>query len=219
MALIPARGQSKGIPRKNIKMLCGKPLIAWTIEAALAARSVDAVVVSTEDEEIASVAKAAGAQVPFLRPAELAGDHTPGIAPVMHAIERLPDYSGILLLQPTSPLRTKEDIEGLLAMAHGAGANSVVSVCAVGEHPAWMFQRAEDGRLKPFLDGPAPTRRQDLPSLYVLNGAMYFVRREWLVECEALVGPETLGYLMPPERSVDIDTMTDWRAAEIAIAG
>lgn len=218
LALIPARGQSKGLPRKNIRPLGGKPLIVWTIEAALAASGIDAVVVSTEDEEIADIARAAGAQVPFLRPADIAGDHTPSIAAVMHAVELLPEYGRLLLLQPTSPLRTAQDIEGLFRMADETGAPSIVSVCPVEEHPAWMYRRSEHGVLQSFIDGPVAARRQDLPSLYVLNGAMYLAQREWLLSGGALLGPETLGYVMPAERSIDIDTISDWRLAEMALA-
>ena len=111
LALIPARGGSKGIPRKNIRLIAGKPLIAWTIEAALRSSLLDAVMVTTDDPEIAEVASRAGAQVPFLRPAALAQDDTPGIAPVLHALDMLPGYDAVLLLQPTSPLRNTADID------------------------------------------------------------------------------------------------------------
>lgn len=219
VALIPARGQSKGIPRKNIRTIAGKPLIAWTVEAALACEAVSSVVVSTEDDEIAEVARASGAQTPFRRPHELATDEAPGIAPVMHALEMLPDCAAILLLQPTSPLRGVADIEGILRLAKQTGAMSAVSVCAVGEHPAWMFSRLPDGRLTPFQPGPPPTRRQDMADLFSLNGAMYFATRQHLIEQETFVGKGTLGYVMPPERSIDIDTPFDWRVAEMLLNG
>ena len=218
LALIPARGQSKGIPRKNIRDLAGKPLIVWTIEAALAASGIDAVVVTTDDEEIADISRVAGAQVPFLRPAELATDDAPGIAPVLHALEMLPEVSSLLLLQPTSPLRGTSDIDGLLAMVEKTQAPSVVSVCAVEDHPAWMFRRSEEGRLTSFLDQPTPKRRQDLEPLYILNGAMYYAQRDWLVSHGKLTGPETMGYVMPGERSADIDTPFDWRLVETLLA-
>jgi CMP-N,N'-diacetyllegionaminic acid synthase len=114
LALIPARGGSKGIPRKNIKPLCGKPLIGWSIDAAKKSVFIDQVFVSTEDEEVAAIASDLGAGVPFMRPKELAADDTPGIAPVMHAIDNLPEFDWVLLLQPTSPLRTAEDIDGIV---------------------------------------------------------------------------------------------------------
>ena len=219
MVLIPARGQSKGIPRKNIRPIAGKPLITWTIQAALACERVATVVVSTEDAEIAEIARAAGAEVPFMRPAALATDEAPGIAPVLHAIEALPQYEGVLLLQPTSPLRGLEDINGLLNLVRESDAPSAVSVCPVSEHPAWMFSRSERGDLVPFLEGPRPIRRQDMQDLFVLNGAMYFARRSWLLAHQSFVGDETLSYVMPVVRSIDIDTPFDWQVAEMLLTG
>lgn len=217
-ALIPARGGSKGIPRKNIRMMAGKPLIAWTIEAARRARGVDAVVVSTEDAEIAEVARDWGAEVPFVRPTELAADETPGIDPVLHAISMLSQYDAVLLLQPTSPLRATADIEGLLALARQRGAPAIVSVCESEDHPNWMYRIDGGGRLEPLLAEPVAARRQDLPPVYALNGAIYYARTEWLQQHRGFIGPETLGYPMPGERSVDIDGPLDWRLAELLLA-
>jgi CMP-N-acetylneuraminic acid synthetase len=218
LALIPARGGSKGIPRKNVREIAGKPLIAWTIEAALAAEGISRVVVSTEDEEIAAVARQCGADVPFMRPAELATDDAPGIAPILHAAQQLPQHEAILLLQPTSPLRGHRHIEGLLAVARSGASPSVVSVSEVREHPAWMFRRAADGRLERIERTEGANRRQDLPALYSLNGAMYWVRTDWLRREEKLVGIETLGFVMDEQSSVDIDTPLDWRLAELLLA-
>lgn len=217
LALIPARGGSKGIPRKNIREMAGKPLIAWTIDAARACGGIDAVVVSTEDEEIAAVSSAAGAEVPFLRPAALAADETPGIDPVLHALEMLPQYDAVLLLQATSPLRTTADIEGLLALAEMRGAPAVVSVCEPEDHPDWMYHLNGAGQLKPLFPASDVTRRQDLPPVYSLNGAMYFARTDWLRAHRGFLGPETLGYPMPADRSVDIDGPLDWRIAEMLL--
>lgn len=217
LALIPARGGSKSIPRKNIREIAGKPLIAWTIEAALAAKGIARVVVSTEDEEIAAVARAWGAEVPFMRPAELATDDAPGIAPVLHAVECLPEHEDVLLLQPTSPLRGRHDIERLLALAGKAAAPSVVSVTQVSGHPAWMFRMAADARLERFMADDGASRRQDLPILYALNGAMYWVRTDWLRRQKGLVGADTVGFVMDEEASVDIDTMLDWKLAELLL--
>lgn len=216
-ALIPARGGSKGIPRKNIREIAGKPLIAWTIEAARAARGVDAVVVSTEDAEIAGVARHWGADVPFLRPAALAADHTPGIDPVFHAISMLPRHEAVLLLQPTSPLRSTADIEGLLAMTERTGAPSVVSVRKSHDHPDWMYRMDGEGRLDSLLPTLPVARRQDLSPVYALNGAIYYARGAWLQEHRSFIGPGTLGYVMPDERSVDIDDPLDWRFAELLL--
>lgn len=218
LAVIPARGGSKGIPRKNIKILGGKPLIAWTIEAALKASSINRLIVSTEDEEIAAVAKQFGAEVPFLRPLALAQDDTPGIAPVLHAIEQLRDYDWVLLLQPTSPLRSVEDIEGIIRFCRDEAAPSAVSVTQVSKHPFWMYQRDDQNRLQPLIPNrPEITRRQDLPSVYVLNGAMYLARTDWLIQNQGFIGPETLGYPIPEVRSVDLDTPQDWRWVEFLI--
>lgn len=216
-ALIPARGGSKGIPRKNVRSIAGKPLIAWTIEAALAVRGLDAVVVSTDDEETANVARVVGAQVPFLRPAELARDDTPGIAPVLHAIGMLPQYDEVMLLQPTSPLRGVEEIEGVLAMAATLRPPSIVSVCEPTDHPAWMYRMDPLQRIERLMEGADVPRRQDLPPVYALNGAIYYARTDWLDENRSFVGEGTLGYPMSDEASVDIDGPLDWRLAELLL--
>jgi len=218
LAIIPARGNSKGIPRKNIKPLMNKPLIFWSIQAAKQASCVDRIIVSTENEEIASVASALGADVPFMRPKELATDNTSGVAPVLHAISQLPDFNWLLLLQPTSPLRSAEDIDGIWHFCQERGASSVASVCEVGTHPYWMYHCNANQCLEPFIKGrPDVKRRQDLPPAYALNGALYLVRTDWFLEQKRFIGPETLGYIMPPERSVDLDTPQDWRWIEFLI--
>ena len=218
LAIIPARGGSKGVPRKNIKPLMGKPLIGWSIDVAKQASCIDRIIVSTEDDEIASAARELGADVPFMRPAELAADDTPGIAPVLHAISQLPDYDWVLLLQPTSPLRSAEDIDGIWQFCQERSATSAVSICEVGKHPYWMYRCDVAQRLKPFIkERPEVTRRQDLPPAYTLNGALYLARTDWLLERQNFIGPETIGYIMPPERSVDLDAPQDWRWVEFLI--
>ena len=214
LALIPARGGSKGIPRKNIRPFCGKPLLQLSIDAALAAACVDQVVVSTDDPEIADVAKAGGAEVPFLRPAELATDTAPGIAPVLHALEQLPQVSDVLLLQPTSPLRTSADIEAIVALRQQSGRESAVSLTPSAKHPAWMFSLSQDKRLEPLLQLDGAHCRQQLPTAYVLNGALYLASRAFLLREQAFIREDTVGYVMPAERSVDIDTPLDWQWAE-----
>ncbi|MBC7505786.1 MAG: acylneuraminate cytidylyltransferase family protein [Sandarakinorhabdus sp.] len=213
LALIPARGGSKGIPRKNITPIAGRPLIAWTITAALAAR-VDAVMVSTDDEEIAEIARAAGAIVPFLRPAELARDATPGLDPVLHALDGLPGYDSVVLLQPTSPLRGAADIDAALALKAATGAASVVSVTEPATHPYWVYSLDADGRMAPLIDAAKGARRQDLPVVHALNGAMYLADAGWLRAGRRFVDADTRAFVMPPERSVDIDTPFDWLIAE-----
>lgn len=213
--LIPARGGSKGIPRKNIKLIGGKPLIVWTIEAALRSSKLDGVVVSTDDAEIAEVARCAGAQVPFMRPAELAQDHTPGLDPVIHALDQLPQYNSVLLLQPTSPLRNTEDIDSCLSLVERTNAKSVVSVTEADIHPYWTYRLSADQKITRFVDGAPIARRQDLPEAFALNGAMYFAQAQWLRDSGSLVGVETLAYVMSKEHSVDLDTPLDWKFAEL----
>lgn len=216
-ALIPARGGSKGIPRKNIRPIAGKPLIAWTIEAALCSTRVAEVIVSTDDEEIAAVARAHGALVPFMRPASLAQDQSPSIDPVLHALDQLPQHQAVLLLQPTSPLRRTADIDACLDLAATRGWPSVVSVVEADSHPFWTYRLGDQAALLPFADGPAATRRQDLPGAYALNGAMYFADAAWLRRTGALVHADTHALVMAREHSVDIDTPLDWRIAEMLL--
>ena len=218
LALIPARGGSKGIPRKNIRLLAGKPLIAWTIEAALASAHVSSVVVSTEDDEIADISRQWGAQIPFIRPAELAQDDTPGMAPVLHALDHLTQFDAILLLQPTSPLRTTADIDACLLLAQTRQANAIVSVCEPESHPGWMYTLDDNHCLKNLTGVPLCTRRQDLPRVYALNGALYFARTDWLRQHRSFISEDTMGFLMPKEKSIDIDTLFDWKMAELLLA-
>lgn len=217
LGVIPARGGSKGIPRKNIKLIAGRPLIAWTIEAALMTISLDRVIVSTEDEEIAAVARLYGADVPFTRPAELAQDTSPGIDPVLHALDELSGFDAVVVLQPTSPLRSSEDIAGCIARAGQYGASSAVSVTEQHNHPFWMYSMGHAGTLEPVMERPAVLRRQDLPRVYSLNGAVYYAKTEWLRRERALVGAATVGYVMPPERSVDLDTPMEWELADLLL--
>ncbi len=217
LALILARGGSKGIPRKNIKLIAGKPLIAWSIEAALSSRSIDAVMVSTDDKEIAEVALQSGASVPFIRPSELAQDDTPGIDPVLHALEQLPHFEAVLLLQPTSPLRTSEDIDACIMMARELDAPAAVAVSAPDKHPYWMVRFGADQRMSRLIDAPPISRRQDLPPVYAINGALYYARADWLRRHRTFIAEQTVAYVMPPERSVDLDTLLDWRLAELLL--
>ena len=206
LALIPARGGSKGIPRKNIRLVQGRPLLAFTAEAALASRYVDRVVVSTDDEEIAQAARAAGCDVPFMRPAELASDTAGSVDVAEHALAQLPGYDVLVLLQPTSPMRTAADIDGACEL-FAAGAQSCVSVCAVDEHPYWMYRIGPRARLEPLMpDACGVSRRQDLPPVYSLNGAIYIVDAQRLLQSRAFVDDDTVAYVMPAARSLDIDT-------------
>ncbi|TSE37302.1 CMP-N,N'-diacetyllegionaminic acid synthase [Tepidimonas fonticaldi] len=210
LALIPARGGSKGVPGKNVREVAGKPLIAWTIEAARQAACIDRVVVSSDDAGILDVARAWVAQTPFVRPAELARDETPGIDVVLHALQQLPGVTWVALLQPTSPLRTARDIDAAFALCQEKGAPACVSVTEAATPPWWMFRMSGEGRLRSFLpEGERPQRRQDAPLLYALNGAVYVARADWLRRTRSFLTDETVAYVMPPERSIDIDTPLD----------
>ena len=210
LGLIPARGGSKGVPRKNVRQLAGKPLIAWTIEAALDAPSLDRVVVSTDDEEIAEIARAHGAEVPFLRPAELARDETADLPVYRHALAELGEPDSVAWLRPTAPLRAAEDIEAALGLLGETGADTVRSVTEA-EHSPYLMGRLDGGRLVPLL-GDVPERRQLLPLVYRLNGAVDVVRCSSVGD--VLFGGDVRAYVMPAERSVDVETELDLLLAE-----
>jgi CMP-N,N'-diacetyllegionaminic acid synthase len=224
LAVIAARGGSKTLPRKNVALLGGRPLIAWTIEAARDAATVSRTVVTTEDPEIAEIARRYGADVPFVRPAELARDETPGTAPVVHAVRWLeanetyvPDL--VANLQPTSPYRTAGDIDAAVALLTERRADTVVSVTPVDHHPFWMKRVDADGWMHDFtFVDPPIVRRQDLPPVYRLNGALYLARRDVLLDTGGWYTGRTAAYVMPFERSVDIDTAWDFRVAEMLLA-
>lgn len=210
LGIIPARGGSKGIPRKNLRLLAGKPLLTWTIEAARDSHYLDRVILSSEDEAIIAVARKWGCEVPFIRPAELARDDTPGIEPVLHAIHSIGgNYDYIVLLQPTSPLRTTEDIDGCISHCVRGNAPACVSVTAVAQHPSWMHTLDSQGRLLPLLSWSSADCRQDLPPVYLENGAVYVARTDYLMSRRDFITTETIAYIMPAARSVDIDTTLD----------
>lgn len=210
LAIIPARGGSKGVPRKNIRDVVGKPLIAWSIEEAKKSVYIDRLVISTDDQEIANIAVQWGGEVPFLRPAELARDDSPGIAPVIHILktEGFSEYDLVVLLQPTSPLRKVEDIDGAIAFMVNRNAKACVSVVEPDKSPFWMFFLDGTGHLVPLLEGDFACR-QDIPPVYALNGAVYVAEVSWLLSKQAFISDETVAYTMPKDRSIDIDTETD----------
>jgi CMP-N-acetylneuraminic acid synthetase len=223
VGLILARGGSKSIPRKNIKLLGGKPLIAWTIKVALQCNELSRVIVSTEDEQIAEVARQWGAEVPFIRPAELARDDSSSISAVLHAIHWMgenelfcPDY--VMMLQPTSPFTTAEDIHQSIELARKHRAVAVVSVCEAEHHPYICKRIVEGGRLKDFVSTDIVyLRRQDMPPAYALNGAIYLNQRELLLREQTFFPEGAIAYVMPRERSLDVDTMWDWYLAELIL--
>ena len=227
LGIIPARGGSKGLPGKNIRPLHGRPLIAHTIEAALRARLLDHVLVSTDEPQIADVARQWGAEAPFLRPPELAEDETLIYPVLVHATLWLEEQQGyrpdyVMLLQPTSPLRTAEDIDNSIRLALEKDADGVVSLCRAKHHPYWTKSITEEGRIGDFmvLDKPveqAYGRRQDLPPAYAINGSIYLVKRDILLERQTFYTEHTYPYVMPVERSLDIDTLWDLQIAELAL--
>ena len=198
-------------------------MIAYSIQAALNSKVFDRTVVSTDSPEIARVALALGAEVPFRRPRKLAQDKTPGILPVLHALRWLgkheryrPDY--VMCLQPTSPLRTDKDIKNAVSLAEEKKADGVVSVSPAEHHPYWMKKIDKQGRMSDFMLLPRViVRRQDLPSVYALNGAIYLARREILLNHKTWYTKRTYAYLMPRDRSLDIDTPWDLRLAEFIL--
>lgn len=219
MALITARGGSKGLPDKNILELNGKPVIAWTIEAALHSVKTDRVIVSTDSPTIADIAVLYGAEVPFLRPSELAADRTSHNEVILHAVKYMaeqenyrPDF--VMLLQPTSPLRTAEDIDNCIALID-SNCDGVISVYEPSAHPALMQRIGADGLLSDFLpDAPKPgteaRRRQNLEKVYCSNGAIFIVATEYLLRTGSLLPEKVKPYIMSQRRSAEIDDKWDF---------
>lgn len=211
-----------GIKDKNIIPLGGKPLIAHTIEKALSSK-IGRCIVSTDSRKIADVVREYGAEVPFMRPAELAGDNSSTISVLVHAVRWLQEherreYDLIVLLQPTSPLRTTEDIDGAIELALKTNADSVISVSETEHHPYFIKEMDDTGILVDIIPMPdGYLRRQVLPKTYAPNGAVYVVKRETLLERESLFVERTYGYVMPSERSIDIDTEWDLRLTELIL--
>lgn len=219
VGIIPARGGSKGVPRKNIRLLAGKPLIAYTIEAALAAKSLDRVIVSTDDEEIDRIAKEYGAEVPFPRPKQLAEGTTPDLPVFQHALKYLEENENykpdiIVHLRPTTPFKTGKLIDEAVDKLISTGADGIRTVCLVDYHPYWM-KRLEDDRILPFmeLDREYP-RRQDLPPVYKANGVVDVTRRKFIMDEGRMLGDNVRAIFMELIPSLDIDTELDFLVAE-----
>ncbi|MDV6376980.1 acylneuraminate cytidylyltransferase family protein [Sporosarcina sp. GW1-11] len=215
LAIIPARGGSKGVHRKNIRHLAGKPLIAWTIEAAKESKYIDRLILTSEDQEIIDIAKNYECEVPFIRPKELALDKTPGIDPVLHALENIPDYDYVVLLQPTSPLRITDDIDACINMLMETQSPACVSVTEAESSPYWMYSVDEGGLMHPLIkQDQFSVRRQDLPRVFSLNGAVYVADINWLQKNKTFLTKETSAYIMPRDRSYDIDNEEDFSWCE-----
>ena len=220
LGVIPARGGSKGVPKKNVKLLGGKPLIAYSIEAARAAKLLTRVIVSTDDEEIAEVSRRWGADAPFLRPAELATDAAKAVPVIQHALEEMEGrddqvYDAVMMLQPTTPFRTGADIDRAIEILEKTGADSVISVVDVeGHHPARM-KYPEDGRLidPDFCEAYENQPRQELRPMYLRNGMIYLTRRE-VMRSGSFKGSDCRALIVETHRSVNIDTPLDFELAE-----
>ncbi len=219
LAIIPARGGSKGVLRKNIKPAGGRPLIAWIIEAAKKSRYIDRLILSSDDSDIISVAQQYGCDVPFVRPSDLARDNSSASDVVLHAIDEIPEYDYVMLLQPTSPLTVTKDIDGCIESCINSGAKSTVSVTEPDKSPYWMFNMEKDNRLVPVLEERyLNMRRQDLPLVYIPTGAIYIAQVKWFLKNRSFYGSSTLGFFIPQERSLDIDSELDFKLFEAIIA-
>jgi len=219
LGIIPARGGSKGIPGKNIRLLNGKPLIYYTVEAARASELIDRLILTTDSPEIAEIGKSLGVDAPFLRPPELAQDDTPMLPVLEHAIQHVESGGWqpeiIVLLQPTAPLRRGEHIRLAVNMLMESKCDSVVSVVEVPRHyvPDFVL-KIEEGKLKPFLDAPLVTRRQDARPAFSRDGTIYVFWRDMFFEKHTIYGDDCRPILIPDHESCNLDTMMDWQEAE-----
>jgi CMP-N,N'-diacetyllegionaminic acid synthase len=221
VAIVPARAGSKGIPGKNIRSLCGKPLLAYTAEVIRAAGIFDRALLTTDAEEIAKVGRAFGLEAPFLRPEELAGDDTPMLAVIEHALSWLErdgvNVDIVVLLQPTQPMRAAEDVVRAVTLLKERRCDSVASVVALPPHmcPDYVMRIDEEGRLVNFLpEGARVTRRQEVRPAYVRDGTVYALRAATLRTYRSIYGPVCLPLVVDNEHSINLDSESDWREAE-----
>lgn len=218
MAIIPARRGSKGLPRKNTRPLSGKPLISWTVECALASGVFDEVVVTTDDPDVMDIVTQFDEVTMYRRPPNLAKDTVPGIDVVLDVLRNFPGFEFGLLMQPTSPLRSTDDVIEIIRSAQRASALSAVSVTQVQKPPNWMYHlEKQDGTLSKYEACKLVPDRHQQKSLFVLNGALYYFDTEWLLSKGSFIDLGTIGYEMPPERSIDIDTAFDFKLCELML--
>ncbi|HWR50095.1 MAG TPA: acylneuraminate cytidylyltransferase family protein [Bryobacteraceae bacterium] len=220
IAVIPARGGSKRIPRKNVRELCGRPMLLYTIEAALHSGLFARVVVSTDDPEIAALAERSGAEAPFLRDGPLADDYTPVSLVTLDAILRLDRddslYDSVAQLMPNCPLRTADDILESWRQFQSTAAKSQISIVRFSfQNPWWAIERDERFHLTPLFGSHITARSQDLPELFCPTGAVWWSRTSNLRQAKTFHTPDRTGWEIPWERSIDIDTSDDWRLAEL----
>ena len=210
LAIIPARGGSKGLPRKNILEVQGKPLLYYTLNQAQKSKYIDRIILSSEDEEIINVAKDLGCEVPFKRPDELSTDSAGTMPVIFHALDQLQEnYDYVVLLQVTSPLRLTKDIDSCLEFCEKEKAPSCLSVVANEKPLEWTFRISNKGKIIPFTNEKVPIRRQDATETFSVNGAIALARVEWLKLQDHFITSETAAYIMPKSRSIDIDTEDD----------
>jgi N-acylneuraminate cytidylyltransferase len=215
LGLIPARGGSKGVPRKNLRELGGKPLLQWTVEVARDSRYIDRLVLSTDDDEIARLGESLGLDVPFRRPASASSDEASARNVIEHALDYLGEsFDYVVYLQPTSPFRAVSDIDGCLALLAGSTADTCVSVAESPAKPEWLFFIGADSHLRPALGSPPRLRRQELQVAYELNGAVYVARVAAYRRSGTFLTERTLPWIMPGDRSIDLDEPSDFERAE-----
>ncbi|MTI59276.1 MAG: acylneuraminate cytidylyltransferase family protein [Firmicutes bacterium] len=219
LSIILARSGSKGIPKKNIKKLKGKPLISYTIEEAVKSKYIDRIIISTDDFQIGEIAKQYGAEVPFLRPKELATDKATSEDAMIHTInwlEKNEEYKSdyVMLLQPTSPLRRVEDIDKSLEKLIIINGDSLISLCEADKHPAWMMEIKDNTAVPFYSEKIEYNRRQELPKIYNINGAIYITKTNLFLKYKSRWAGKTIPYIMPKERSIDIDDNFDWKVVE-----
>lgn len=221
IALIPARSGSKGLLDKNIKLLNGKPLIAYSIIEASKSKYIDKIIVSTDSEKIAEISRKYRAEIPFIRPTNLANDSAKGIDVVLHAVKYLQSnkqyFDILVLLQPTSPLRTNVDIDcSIEYLTENPFRKAVISVCKVDHNPLWSNTLPDDLNMKNFIrENVKNKNRQDLPQYYRLNGAIFCAYLDYIIEKKSFISENTFAYIMPRNRSIDIDDEIDFKLAEI----
>lgn len=216
ISIIPARGGSKRLPNKNILDFAGKPLVSWTIDAALQSKYINRTIVSSDSEAVLSVANEFGAEA-LKRPDELSGDFAQSFDAVEHAIKNTGFYDYVVMLQPTSPLRTAEHIDQAIELLNRKNADAIISVCLVDHPPFWSNTLPEDLSMKSFLDDKVKNKRsQDFEAYYRLNGAIYICRYEKLLKERTFFLNENIyAFIMPQEASIDIDTPMDFKIAEV----
>lgn len=217
IALIPARGGSKGIKNKNIRMLGGKPLIAWTIEAAQKSKYLDEIILSSDSMDIIKIAQNKGCKAPFVRPKQLALDESSSIDVIIHALDQVKDrFDYLLLLQPTSPFRTDKHIDEIIEECINLNAQAIVSISKIKKHPSFLFQLL-DRKLLPYLPAETQLRRQDMPPSYEHNGALYLSTVDFIRSNKTYLLPTVYGFEMHGVSNLDIDTQEDWDYAEYLI--